>query len=82
MSKKQFWLSALLSSVTMALLMSGSMSAIRMGGVSLEWISAWMDGFTIAWPVAIVANLTVLPKIRQVAAWLCRDKNTQPVTKS
>ncbi|GLR74207.1 DUF2798 domain-containing protein [Aliivibrio sifiae] len=82
MNKKQFWLSALLSSITMALLMSGSMSAIRMGGVSLEWVSAWMEGFTIAWPVAIVANLTILPKIRQFTTWLCRDKKTQPVTAS
>ncbi|MGN2673300.1 DUF2798 domain-containing protein [Aliivibrio fischeri] len=74
MSRKQFWVSALLSSVTMALLMSGSMSAIRMGGFSVEWVSAWMNGFTIAWPVAITANLTILPKIREFAAWLCRDK--------
>lgn len=76
MSKKQFWLSALLSSVTMALIMSGSMSAIRMGGFSSEWVSAWMNGFTIAWPVAIFANLTILPKIRELAAWLCRDTKT------
>lgn len=83
MSKKQFCVSALLSSVTMALLMSGSMSAIRMGGFSSEWVSAWMNGFTIAWPVAIVANLTVLPKIRELAAWLCRDTKTNTaVTRS
>ena len=80
MSKKQFWVSALLSSVTMALIMSGSMSAIRMGGFSSEWLSAWMNGFTIAWPVAIFANLTILPKIREFAAWLCRDTKTNTAT--
>ncbi len=73
MSNKQFWVSTLLSSVTMALLMSGTISAIRMGGFSMHWLSVWANGFLIAWPVAIFANLTILPKIRQLAAWLCTN---------
>lgn len=74
MSRKQYWLTALLSSLTMALLMSAAMSAIRMEEISMAWVAAWMHGFTIAWPVAILANLTILPKIRQLSAWLCRNE--------
>ncbi|TRY10609.1 DUF2798 domain-containing protein [Shewanella hanedai] len=80
MSRKQFWVSALISSITMALIMSGTISAIRMGEISSKWVLVWLDSFTIAWPVALLANLTVLPKIRQLAAWLCRDKKTHTTT--
>lgn len=80
MSRKQFWVSALISSITMALIMSGTISAIRMGGISSEWVLVWLNSFTIAWPVALFANLTILPKIRLLAAWLCRDKKTLTTT--
>ncbi|EGQ7852454.1 DUF2798 domain-containing protein [Vibrio vulnificus] len=30
----------------------------------------WLQGFSIAWPCALLLNLTVLPQVRKMAAWL------------
>ncbi|EJE8554809.1 DUF2798 domain-containing protein [Vibrio vulnificus] len=30
----------------------------------------WLQSFTIAWPCALVLNLTVLPQVRKMATWL------------
>ena len=69
MSRKQFWISALLSSLTMALIMSGLISGYRLG-FSSQWPAIWLDSFILAWPVALTLNLTVLPQIRKLSAWL------------
>ncbi|KAA8602860.1 MULTISPECIES: DUF2798 domain-containing protein [Vibrio] len=73
MNNKQFWVTALLSSLTMATIMSGVISGYKMG-FSHEWPSIWLQSFFIAWPCAFTLNLTVLPLIRKFAAWICKPK--------
>lgn len=73
MNRKQFWLTSLLSSVTMALMMSGIISGSKMG-FSAEWPAIWFQSFCVAWPCAWGLNLTVLPQIRKFVAWLCAPK--------
>ncbi|WP_064608084.1 DUF2798 domain-containing protein [Photobacterium sp. J15] len=81
MSKKQFWISTLLSSLTMATMMSGLISGVKMG-FSAEWPPVWGQSFLMAWPFALFLNLTVLPQIRNFAAWLCRPKEAVAVVES
>jgi len=71
MGKKEFWLTTILSSLTMATMMSGLISGYKMG-FSAEWPPVWAHSFVIAWPFALFLNLTVLPQIRTFTAWLCR----------
>ncbi|MCZ4293011.1 DUF2798 domain-containing protein [Vibrio sinaloensis] len=69
MNRKQFWVSALLSSLTMAVIMSGLLSGYKLG-FNHQWPAIWLDSFIIAWPVALTLNLTVLPQIRRLSSWL------------
>ncbi|MEL0607377.1 DUF2798 domain-containing protein [Vibrio echinoideorum] len=73
MNNKQFWVTAILSSLTMAMIMSGVISGYKMG-VSHEWPPIWLQSFFIAWPCALTLNLTVLPLIRRLAAWICKPR--------
>jgi len=74
MSRRQFWISALLSSFTMAVIMSGLLSGYKLG-FSAEWPSVWLQSFSLAWPCALALNLTVLPQVRKLAAWLAAPKS-------
>ncbi|WP_394143562.1 DUF2798 domain-containing protein [Vibrio atypicus] len=74
MSRRQFWISALLSSFTMAVIMSGLLSGYKLG-FSTEWPSVWLQSFSLAWPCALALNLTVLPQVRKLAAWLAAPKS-------
>ncbi|EGQ9329710.1 TPA: DUF2798 domain-containing protein [Vibrio vulnificus] len=49
--------------------MSGLISGYKMG-FSADWPPIWLQSFTIAWPCALLLNLTVLPQVRKMAAWL------------
>ncbi|KGY14387.1 MFS transporter permease [Vibrio tubiashii] len=69
MSRKHFWITALLSSLTMAIIMSGLISGYRLG-FNHQWPAIWLDSFILAWPVALTLNLTVLPQIRKLSNWL------------
>ncbi|MCG9681656.1 DUF2798 domain-containing protein [Vibrio sp. Isolate23] len=69
MSRKHFWISTLLSSLTMAIIMSGLISGYKLG-FSHEWPAIWLDSFLLAWPAALTLNLTVLPQIRKLSNWL------------
>ncbi|WP_420907134.1 DUF2798 domain-containing protein [Vibrio rotiferianus] len=62
-STKQIWITALLCSFTMALIMSGIISATKLG-FTYEWLTSWPISFLFAWPCALLLNLTLLPKIR------------------
>ncbi|MEZ8686140.1 DUF2798 domain-containing protein [Vibrio splendidus] len=73
MNNKQFWVTAILSSLTMATIMSGLISGYKMG-FSHEWPPIWLQSFLIAWPCAITLNLTVLPLIRKLSEWICRPR--------
>ncbi|MFS1932020.1 DUF2798 domain-containing protein [Vibrio splendidus] len=73
MNNKQFWVTAILSSLTMAAIMSGVISGYKMG-FSYEWPPIWLQSFFIAWPCALTLNLTVLPLIRKLAAWICKPR--------
>ncbi|MBY6195784.1 DUF2798 domain-containing protein [Vibrio hangzhouensis] len=75
MNKKQFWLSTLLSSLTMAIMMSGIISGYKLG-FSSDWPPVWLQSFLLAWPCALLLNLTVLPQVRHFAAWLSQPKQT------
>ncbi|WPC76747.1 DUF2798 domain-containing protein [Vibrio porteresiae] len=72
MNQKQFWLSAILSSLVMGTIMSGVLSGYRIGFDWPQWKENWQTGFCVAWPLALFLNLTILPKIRQLAHWLGR----------
>lgn len=74
MSRKQFWLTTLMSSFTMASMMSGIISGYKMG-FSADWPPVWLQSFLLAWPFALLLNLTVLPQIRKLAEWLCKPKS-------
>ena len=74
MKSRQFWVSALLTSLTMATIMSGLISGYKMG-FSENWPEVWRQSFTIAWPCALLLNLTVLPQVRRFAAWLCTPRS-------
>ena len=69
MNNKQFWVTAILSSLTIATIMSGLISGYKMG-----FSHEWLQSFLIAWPCAITLNLTVLPLIRKLSAWICRPR--------
>ncbi|OLQ95018.1 MFS transporter permease [Vibrio ponticus] len=69
MNTKQFWLTALMSSFTMALMMSGVLSGYKLG-FSSDWSLIWLESFSLAWPCALFLNLTVLPQVRRLAAWI------------
>ncbi len=69
MTRKLFWTSALLSSFTMAVIMSGLISGYKLG-FNNEWPAIWLDSFLLAWPAALTLNLTVLPQIRKLSHWL------------
>lgn len=71
MTRKQFWFTALLSSFTMAVMMSGVLSGYKLG-FNAQWPAVWLQSFTLAWPCALALNLTVLPQIRKLAAWLAQ----------
>lgn len=75
MTRKHFWVSALLSSFTMAVIMSGVLSGYKLG-FSAEWPSVWLQSFCLAWPCAITLNLTVLPQIRKLATWIAPPSPT------
>lgn len=76
MSKKQFWLTAILSTLIMAFIISGVLSGVKLG-FNAEWPAAWAEGFWVAWPVALLLYLTVLPKVREFCAWVCRPRALQ-----
>ena len=59
-SKKTIIVAQIFISGMMALLMSGTMSALFMG-ISAEWLSAWGKTFLLAWPIAFVYSLLVGP---------------------
>ncbi|OAN18419.1 MFS transporter permease [Photobacterium jeanii] len=73
MSRKQQWLTSILSSLTMASMMSGLLSGYKLG-FSDAWPAVWGQSFMIGWPCALILNLTVLPQVRAFCAWVCRPK--------
>ncbi|HFQ4981953.1 TPA: DUF2798 domain-containing protein [Vibrio vulnificus] len=49
-----------------------SLTALQSARLTL-WVDRppiWLQSFTIAWPCALLLNLTVLPQVRKMAAWL------------
>ncbi|SBS60282.1 DUF2798 domain-containing protein [Vibrio atlanticus] len=69
MNNKQFWVTAILSSLTMATIMSGLISGYKMG-FSPEWPPIWLQSFFIAWPCALVLSFTLLPQVRKFSSWV------------
>ncbi|CAK1697557.1 DUF2798 domain-containing protein [Vibrio crassostreae] len=74
MNNKLHWVTAILSSLVMAFMMSGIISGYKMG-FSQAWPPIWLNSFLIAWPCALTLNLTLLPQVRKVAEWLCRPRS-------
>ncbi len=81
MNKKQFWLTALLGSFIMALIMSGVLSGYKIG-FGTDWPGRWFESFLVAWPLALLLNLTVLPQVRRLAFWLAEPRAKQPLGKT
>lgn len=80
MNNKLHWVTAILSSLVMAIMMSGIISGYKMG-FSQAWPPIWLNSFWIAWPCALTLSLTLLPQVRKVAEWLCRPRS-KTITKS
>ncbi|WP_434763543.1 DUF2798 domain-containing protein [Vibrio fortis] len=76
MNNKLHYVTATLSSLVMALLMSGIISGTKMG-FSHEWPPVWLNSFLMAWPCALVLSLTLLPKVRKLAEWICKPRESQ-----
>jgi hypothetical protein len=55
---------ALFMSLSMAFIMSGVLTAIYHGFE--DFISNWMYGFSVAWPIAFPAVLVIAPRVRRV----------------
>lgn len=66
---KDFFISLLLTTLTMAALITGLISGFN-SGFSDPWPEMWMTSFLIAWPFAIVLSLTVIPQVRKLSIWL------------
>lgn len=71
MTNKQDLITSLLSSMVMAAMMSGVLSAYRQG-FTADWPVIWLHSFLIAWPCAFVLNIMVLPQLRKLSAWLAK----------
>ncbi len=56
MEKKVAILTAVLMSCFMALVLSGVFTFLSFGA-TLAWASAWLNGFAIAWPLALALVL-------------------------
>lgn len=76
MNRKEALVTAFLSSLTMATLMSGIISLSKLG-FTAEWLVAWRQGFTVAWPCALLLSLTLQPQVRRLAKWLARPRTTE-----
>ncbi|GMM87879.1 DUF2798 domain-containing protein [Vibrio fortis] len=77
MNKKLHYVTATLSSLVMAVLMSGIISGTKMG-FSHDWPPVWLNSFLLAWPCALVLSLTLLPKVKKLAEWICKPRESQP----
>lgn len=71
MNKRERWITTILSTFTMALLMSGVITGIRLGVLDLVWLQVWGESFLLAWPVALLASVVLLPQVRRFSLWLC-----------
>ncbi|CAH0533664.1 hypothetical protein VST7929_01535 [Vibrio stylophorae] len=76
MTRIQFWLTAVLSSLTMASCMSGVLTTINTG-IDAMLLNRWFHSFSIAWPIALTLNLLILPQVRRLAAWLSQKLHHQ-----
>lgn len=73
MNRKLFWTTTLLSSFTMAAIMSGLLSGYKLG-FGADWPPVWFQSFALAWPCALFLNVTVLPQVRRLATWIATEK--------
>ena len=69
MTRKEFFINCLLSSVFMTLMMSGIISGTK-AGFGSDWPSAWTEAFILAWPLALIFNMTIMPQVRGLSTWL------------
>ena len=69
MERKRFWITTVLSTLVMAVAMSGLISGYKMG-FSADWLQVWGHSCVVAWPCAFLLSVTVLPKVRQFSEWL------------
>ncbi|MDK9739710.1 DUF2798 domain-containing protein [Vibrio sp. D404a] len=76
MNKKLHYVTAVLSSLIMALLMSGIISGTKMG-FSHDWPPVWFNSFLVAWPCALTLSLTLLPQVKKLAEWICKPRGSQ-----
>ncbi|MFD2177467.1 DUF2798 domain-containing protein [Veronia pacifica] len=74
MTKAQRLLTTFLSSLCMAFLMSGIITAINTG-IDGELVFRWMRSFAMGFPIALVISVILLPKIRQFSAYLSRTRD-------
>ncbi|RTZ17902.1 DUF2798 domain-containing protein [Vibrio aquaticus] len=81
MTRTQFWITSVLSSFSMAVLMSGIITASKVGFNDL-WPAAWLSSLIIAWPCALLLNFTILPKIKMFSEWLATKVSATKSTNS
>ena len=66
MEKKVAILTAILMSCFMAFVLSGVFTFLNFGA-TLEWITAWLSGFAVAWPLALALVLMFGRPINKLA---------------
>lgn len=81
MTRTQFWITSVLSSFSMAVMMSGIITASKVGFNDLL-PAAWLSSLIIGWPCALFLNITILPKIKtasnKLASKLVANKDKKP----
>lgn len=67
--KKVNIIQAILMSAFMAFMLSGFFS-FSAHGVTMLWLHAWLKGFLMAWPIALILVVTFGRLIRQLAEYI------------
>jgi len=72
MNGKEKIVSSLLGSLVMASIMSGFITGMKFN-FSVEWLlEVWPNAFITAWPVALLLNLILIPRIMVLSKWLTK----------
>ena len=76
MTRKEFFINCFLSSVFMTLFMSGVISETKVG-YGVTFLNAWRDAFLLAWPLAFIFNVVLMPQVKGLSIWLANIGRTK-----
>ncbi|BDY06544.1 DUF2798 domain-containing protein [Ferrimonas sp. YFM] len=72
MNRPKLLITALLGSFTMGLIMSAALTTIHTG-FDANWTLRWGESFLMAWPLAFLLSLTVMPRVAELAGSLISE---------